>query len=125
MHTSGYYINITILNVTTSLISHNPRERMFSLQISLLVVTFPSHISWILTLKCSTKEFKPHVHMHHVVIIVIIVIIAMVLFHNVTLILYYHASMLPLHTSSYQPTVEFSSHSHHFHIADQLNRIDG
>jgi hypothetical protein len=54
---------------------------MFLVQISLLVLTFPSHISQILTLKYSSKEFKLGVHMHHVVIIVIIV---MVLFHNVT-----------------------------------------
>ena len=80
MHISGYYINITILNVITSLISRNPREKDVSVK-SPYLFTFSSHISQILTLKYSIKEFKPRVHMHHVVIIVIIV---MVLFHNVT-----------------------------------------
>ena len=38
-------------NVTPSLISQNPRERMFSTQTVLLVVTFPSHISCIFYIK--------------------------------------------------------------------------
>ena len=80
MHISGYYINITILNVITSLISRNPREKDVSVK-SPYLFTFSSHISQILTLKYFIKEFKPRVHMHHVVIIVVIV---MVLFHNVT-----------------------------------------
>ena len=42
---------------------------MCSVQISLLFVTFPSHIPCVLTLKQSTKEFKPHAHVHHDVII--------------------------------------------------------
>ena len=37
--------NVTLHNVTPFLISPNYRERMCSIQISLLVVTFPSHIS--------------------------------------------------------------------------------
>jgi hypothetical protein len=44
---------------------------------SLFVDTFPSHMSHVLTLKQSTKEYKPHARMHHVLIVVIIVIIAM------------------------------------------------
>ena len=42
---------------------------MCLVQISLLVVTFPFHISWNLTLKWSTKEFYSHTRTHHVVII--------------------------------------------------------
>ena len=42
--------NINFLDVTLSLISRKPRKRMFSIQISLLIVTFSSHISWVLTL---------------------------------------------------------------------------
>ena len=64
--------NITLLNVTLSLISQKPRERMFSVQISFLIVTFASHVSWVSTLKQSTKDFKPHARTHHVVIVVII-----------------------------------------------------
>ena len=41
------FCNIIFFNT----ISENPREWMFSVQISLLVVTFPSHTSHILTLK--------------------------------------------------------------------------
>jgi hypothetical protein len=44
-------------------------------KISLLVVTYPSHISCVLTLKISAKEYKPHVGKHHDIIIVIIIII--------------------------------------------------
>jgi hypothetical protein len=55
----------------------------------------PSHISWGLTLKVSTKGFKPHTRTHHVVIIVIIVIITMLtlcysIMSHATLIIYYH-----------------------------------
>jgi hypothetical protein len=50
---------------------------MLSVQISLLIVTFPSHISLVSTLKQATKELKPHAHTHHVVMIVTIVINAM------------------------------------------------
>jgi hypothetical protein len=60
---------------------------------------FPSHISWILTFKKTTQEFKSRACMHHVVIIVNIVIIAVVtlcysIMSHVTLVLFYHASML-------------------------------
>ena len=66
---------------------------MCSVQISLLVVTFPSHTSRTSTLKQSTKEFKPHARTHHIIVIVNIVIIAtMSLCHSLmshaTLILY-------------------------------------
>jgi hypothetical protein len=74
---------------------------MCSILISLLVVTFPSHISWVLTLMKSTKEFKPHARTNH---IVIFVIIAMLILYNsmtshATIILYHHTSMLTLQTS--------------------------
>ena len=50
----------TLHNVTHSLISWNPRERMFVVQISFLIVTFPSRISRILSLMQITKEVNRH-----------------------------------------------------------------
>ena len=47
-------------NVTHSLISWNPRERMFVVQISLLMVTFLSLVSWNLSLMQTTQEVNPH-----------------------------------------------------------------
>ena len=69
---------------------------MFSFQISLLVVMFPSHISWVLTLKLTTKEFKPQACTHHVVIIVIIAMLTLCasIMSHVTLFFFYHTSML-------------------------------
>ena len=52
--------NTNLHNVTHSLISRNPRERMFVVQISLLIVTFLSHISQIFSLTQTTKEVNPH-----------------------------------------------------------------
>ena len=55
--------NIYPHNVTHSLISQNPRdpkERMFIVQISLLIVTFLSLISRILSLMQTIKEVNPH-----------------------------------------------------------------
>ena len=52
--------NINLHNVTHSLISQNPREQMFIVQISLLIVTFLSLISRILSLMQTTKEINPH-----------------------------------------------------------------
>ena len=49
---------------------------MFSLN-TLLFVTFPSHILWVLTLHNLPETFKPFARTHNVVIIVIIVVIAM------------------------------------------------
>ena len=46
----------------TFLISRNPRERMFVVQISLLIVTFLSLILWILSLMQTTQEVNPHPH---------------------------------------------------------------
>ena len=54
--------NIHPHNVTCSLISRNPRERMFVVQISLLIVTLLSLISWILSLMQITKEVNRHPH---------------------------------------------------------------
>jgi hypothetical protein len=62
--------NATLRNVTLSLVSPSPRERMYSVQISLLVVTF--HISWDLTIESSANYFKPHIRTHHIVITAII-----------------------------------------------------
>ena len=62
-HPNDYTLNFVILtsiNVTHSLISRNPRERMFVVQISLLIVTFLSLISWNLSLMQTTKEVNPH-----------------------------------------------------------------
>ena len=50
--------NINPHNVTHSLISRNPRERIG--QISLLIVIFLSFISWILSLVQTTKEVNPY-----------------------------------------------------------------
>ena len=69
-------IHPDLRDVTPSLIPLNPSEQMCSVQISLLV-TFPSYISWVFTLKYSTKEFKPHARTHHVVIIVIIAVLTL------------------------------------------------
>jgi hypothetical protein len=52
--------NINHHNVTHSLISREPREWMFVVQISLLIVTFLSLISQILSLMQTTKEANPH-----------------------------------------------------------------
>jgi hypothetical protein len=52
--------NINLHNVTHSLISQNPRDRIFTLQISLLIVTFLSLISQILSLLQTTKQVNPH-----------------------------------------------------------------
>ena len=54
--------NINPHNVTHFLIIRNPRERMFIVQISLLIVTFFSLISRILSLIQTTKEVNPHPH---------------------------------------------------------------
>ena len=72
--------------------------------ISLLVITFPFHIWWVLTLQPTTKEFKPHICTYHVVIIVINLIFVMLTlcYSNmscVTLIPFYHASILTPHIS--------------------------
>ncbi len=77
---------------------------MFLVEISLFVVTCPSHISLILTLKQSTKELKPQVRTHQVDIIVIIIIDAMLVLccstmSHATLTLSYHTFMLTLHHS--------------------------
>ena len=51
--------NINFHDNTHSLISRNPRERMFVVQISLLIVTFLSLISRIMSLMQSIKEVNP------------------------------------------------------------------
>ena len=101
---SNYILTFGISPLVMSLpsfISPNPREWMCSVQISLLVVTFPSHISWVLTSKESTKEFKPYAPTHHVVVIVITSRLTSCysITSQTTLIFYYHASLLTLHTS--------------------------
>ena len=52
--------NVNFHNVTYSLISQNPRKRMFVVQISLVIVTFLSLISQNLSLMQTTKEVNPH-----------------------------------------------------------------
>ena len=90
--------NVTQCNPTPSLTSQNPREQMCSIYIFLLAVTFPSHISWVLTLKKSSKECKAHSHTHHIVIIAMLTVCHSTM-SNDTLISYHHASMLTLQTS--------------------------
>ena len=65
--------NVTLCNVTPSLISQNPREHIF-----------PSHTSWVLASKQSTKEFQTHPRTHYVIITIIIIIFTFVLVHIVT-----------------------------------------
>jgi hypothetical protein len=52
--------SINLYNVTPSPISRNPRERMFVVQISLLIVTFPFLISQNLSLMQTTEKANPH-----------------------------------------------------------------
>ena len=52
--------NINPHNATHSLISQNPRERMFVVQILLLIVIFLFLISRILSLVQTTQEVNPH-----------------------------------------------------------------
>ena len=54
--------NINLHNITHSLISQNRREWMFIVQISLLIVTFFSFMSRILSLMQTTKKVNPHPH---------------------------------------------------------------
>jgi hypothetical protein len=57
-----YTLNINLHNITHSLISQNPREHMFVVQISLLIATFLSLISQNLSLMQTTKVVNPHPH---------------------------------------------------------------
>ena len=54
--------NINPHNVTHSLMSPNPMEWVFVVQISLLIVTFLSFISQNLSLMQTTQEANPHPH---------------------------------------------------------------
>ena len=54
--------NINLHNITHSLVSRNPRERMFIVQTSLLIVTFLSLLSRISSLMQTTKKANPHSH---------------------------------------------------------------
>ena len=54
--------NINLHNATHSLISRNPREWMFIVQISLLIVKFLTLISFFLSLLQTIKEVNPHPH---------------------------------------------------------------
>jgi hypothetical protein len=58
--------NINLHNVIHSRISRNPRERMFVVQISLLIVTFFSLISHNLSLMQTTKEVTHILALRHV-----------------------------------------------------------
>jgi hypothetical protein len=51
-------------NVTHSLISRNLEERMFVVQISLLIVTFLSFMSQNLSWMQTIQEVNPHLHIH-------------------------------------------------------------
>ena len=52
--------NTNLQNITHSLLSQNPRKWMFVVQILLLIVTFLSLLSQIISLMQSTKEVNPH-----------------------------------------------------------------
>jgi hypothetical protein len=62
LHTRIYTLNSVISTpvMSHSLISRNPRERMFVVQISLHIVTFLSLISQNLSLMQTIKEVNPH-----------------------------------------------------------------
>ena len=52
--------NVNLHNITHSLISPNPRDRMVAVHISLFIVTFLSLVSRIVSLMQTTKEVNPH-----------------------------------------------------------------
>ena len=54
--------NINLHNIIHSVICRNPKERMFVVQISFLIVTFLSFISQLLSLLQTPKEVNPHLH---------------------------------------------------------------
>ena len=58
--------NINPHNITHSLISQDPRERMFVVRISLLIVTFLSLILQTLSLMQPTKEVNHTLMLRHV-----------------------------------------------------------
>ena len=60
MHVHPKLRNINLHNITHSLISQNPRERMFVVQISLLIVTFLFLVSRIVSWMQAIKEGNPH-----------------------------------------------------------------
>ena len=97
--------NVILRNVVPSLISSNETlgNKCAQSKSPSLLSHFPSHISWVLALKWSTKVFRPHARTHHVVIVVIIIIIAMLTLcysttSHATPILYCHTPMLTLQT---------------------------
>ena len=63
IHVQPKLHNINPPNITHSLESQNHRERMFIVQISLLIVTLFSLISQISSLMQTTKEVDPHYRM--------------------------------------------------------------
>ena len=64
--------NVTLRNVTPSLISQNPRERTCSVLISLFVVTRPLADHGRRHYNDPPKQFIPQTYTHHVVIIAIL-----------------------------------------------------
>jgi hypothetical protein len=60
VHPKLYHVDLR--NVTHSLIFRNPRERIFIVQISLLIVTILSLILRNSSLMQTTKEVNPHPH---------------------------------------------------------------
>ena len=73
--------NINLHNVTHSLISQNPREHMFVVQISFLTVTFLSLISQNLSSMQTTQEVNPHPHITPCVNICIVTFLFFFLCH--------------------------------------------
>lgn len=69
LHHDKLMLHPNLQSAIPSLTSQNPREEMFSIYISILIVTSTSHVSRILTSKY-TKEFKLHIRTHPVVVIV-------------------------------------------------------
>ena len=52
--------NVNLHNITHSIISPNPRDRMVAVHISLLIVTFLSLVSRIVSLMQTINEVNPH-----------------------------------------------------------------
>ena len=94
--------DVTLYNVTHSLMSQTPWEQMCPVQSSFLVITCPSHIYhrfW--HYKNQPKNSNQKFATHHIVVVVIVVMSTSwySTMSHATLILYYHASMLTSSTS--------------------------
>ena len=98
IYTPNFLLSTSLSSL--SLILWNLRERMFLVWILLLVIMFPSHISWGSSLKLIIKEFKPHARTHHIDIIVITIILCHVDFEFFPIVTCYTNSLYYASTST-------------------------